>query len=324
MDALVEAAIAHWAPRIVANGVPFTDFQEVTAGLQIWDDWCAAWSARGAVHEAIGRDDLAAGHGLSAGQHLTDAAVCYHFGKYLFVHDRPAMKAAHMKAVECRTLALPHLRPPGERVEIAYEGGALFGNLRRPRGVDRPPVVVMAMGLDSAKEEMHAYETSFLDRGMATLAFDGPGQGEGEYDFVIRHDYEVPVGAVLDFVAARGDVDEGRLAIWGVSLGGYYAARAAAFEPRIKAAVILSGPFDWGAIWDQLPAITRTAFQVRAGCESETAAVARAGDLSLVGVAEKINCPLFVVGGKRDGVIPYQDVERLAAEASGPVRVLII
>ncbi|MCZ6604947.1 MAG: hypothetical protein O7A03_07360 [Alphaproteobacteria bacterium] len=46
MDALVEAAIAHWAPRIVANGVPFTDFQEVTAGLQIWDDWCAAWSAR--------------------------------------------------------------------------------------------------------------------------------------------------------------------------------------------------------------------------------------------------------------------------------------
>ncbi|MCZ6763768.1 MAG: alpha/beta hydrolase, partial [Alphaproteobacteria bacterium] len=42
------------------------------------------------------------------------------------------------------------------------------------------------------------------------------------------------------------------------------------------------------------------------------------------GVAEKITCPLFVVGGKRDGVIPYQDVERLAAEASGPVRVLII
>lgn len=324
MDALVKAAMDHWAPRFVANGVPFTDFQEVTARIEKWDDWCAAWSARAAIHEAIGRDELAAGHGLSAGQHLTEAAVCYHFGKYLFVHDPETMRAAHMKAVTCRNLALPHLRPPGERIDIPYEGKILFGNLRRPVGVDRPPVVVMAMGLDSAKEEMHAYETTFLDRGLATMAFDGPGQGEGEYDFTIRHDYEVPVGAVIDCIANRDDLDARALAIWGVSLGGYYAARAAALEPRIKAAVTLSGPFDWGAIWDKLPPITRTAFQMRAGCDTEEAAHARAADLSLVGLAEKITCPIFVVGGKLDRVIPYQDAERLAAEVSGPVRSLLI
>jgi 2,6-dihydroxypseudooxynicotine hydrolase len=61
------------------------------------------------------------------------------------------------------------------------------------------------MGLDSAKEEMDPYESIFLARGLATLAFDGPGQGEGEYELAIRGDYEVPVRSVLDFVERRGD-----------------------------------------------------------------------------------------------------------------------
>ncbi len=117
------------------------------------------------------------------------------------------MKAAHMKAVECRKLALPYLRPPGERVEMPYEGKWLAGILRKPVGVERPPVVAFACGLDSCKEETDAYEQPFLARGMATLAFDGPGQGEGEYDFAIRGDYEVAVKAVIDFIETRRDLD---------------------------------------------------------------------------------------------------------------------
>ena len=180
-DARVEAAISHWAPRFVANGVPLSDFQEVTANLERWEEWLPAWSRQAAVHEALGREALAAGYGRSAGEHLTRAGVCYHFAKFVAVDDYESMRAAHRKAVECRQAALPHIDPPGERVEIPYEGTQLYGILRKPRGVDRPPVVVMCMGLDSAKEEMDAYESVFLARGMATLAFDGPGQGEAEY-----------------------------------------------------------------------------------------------------------------------------------------------
>src|SRR5207248_9353399 len=141
------------------------------------DDWCALRSPRAAIHEASGARALAEGYALSAAGHDTRAAVCYHFGKFLFVIDPAQMKRAHMKAVECRNKALPHLRPPGERVAIAYEGKELYGNLRKPAGVARAPIVVMCMGLDSAKEEMHDYEERFLSRGLATLAFDGPGQG---------------------------------------------------------------------------------------------------------------------------------------------------
>jgi 2,6-dihydroxypseudooxynicotine hydrolase len=323
-DARVESAIAHWAPRFVANGVWLSDFQEVTAGIARWEDWCRAWSERAAIHEGLGRAALAAGHGRSAAEHLTRAGVCYHFAKFLFVEDLAQLRAAHMKAVECRTLALPHLDPPGKRVLIPYEGGHLAGNLRLPRGVGRPPIVVMAMGLDSAKEEMDAYESTFLARGMATLAFDGPGQGEGEYDFAIRGDYEAPVKAAIDWVERRRDVDGSRIGLWGVSLGGYYAPRACAFEKRIKACVALSGPYDMGDNWENLPPLTRAVFRVRSKSTDETAAKRAAATLSLKGVAARIECPLFVVTGRLDRLVPATDAERLAAEAKGKVELLIV
>jgi 2,6-dihydroxypseudooxynicotine hydrolase len=323
-DPRIASAIAHWGSRFVANGVALTDFEEVTRSLQSWDDWCSEWSARAAIHEAMGREALAAAKLLSAGEHLQRAGVCYHFAKFLFVHDLEQMRRAHMKAVECRRLALPHLTPPGERVEIPYEGKALYGILRKPAGIERPPVMVMICGLDSAKEETEAYERPFLERGMAILVFDGPGQGEAEYDFAIRGDYEVPARAVVDWVAGRDDLDAGRIGLWGVSLGGYYAPRAAAFDQRIKACIALAGPFDWGEAWDGLPALTREAFRVRSHCGTPEEARHHATTLSLVDVARRIACPMLVVAGKLDRVIPWQHAERLARAVSGPVELLLI
>jgi 2,6-dihydroxypseudooxynicotine hydrolase len=89
--------------------------------------------------------------------------------------------ALHREWRTVRGASLEYLDPPGERVDIPYEGALLHGILRKPGGIARPPVVVMCMGLDSAKEEMDAYESIFLDRGMATLAFDGPGQGDAKH-----------------------------------------------------------------------------------------------------------------------------------------------
>src|SRR5262249_36505250 len=157
-DVRVRSAIAHWAPRFVANGVTLTDFEEVTASLISWDDWCRAWSERAAQHEQLGREALERKRHLSAGEHLQRAGVYYHFAAFLFVGDQAQMKTAHGKAVECRRLALPHIVPPGERVEIPYEGKPLIGILRKPAGVARPPVGVMALGPDPTHEERDACE----------------------------------------------------------------------------------------------------------------------------------------------------------------------
>jgi dipeptidyl aminopeptidase/acylaminoacyl peptidase len=209
-------------------------------------------------------------------------------------------------------------------VEIPYEGTTLAGILRKPAGAERPPVVVMAVGLDSTKEEGDAYETPFLARGMATLIFEGPGQGEAQYDLPIRGDYEVPAKAVIDFVQKRSDLDGDRIGMWGVSLGGYYAPRAAAFDKRIKACIALGGPFNWGAAWDGLPELTREAFRVRSHCRTQEDARKNAETLSLEGLAQEIICPLFIVNGRLDRIVPAKDAERLAREAKGSVTLMMI
>src|SRR3989442_2199217 len=173
-DSRVDAAISHWAPRFVANGVPLADFQEVTASVSRWEDWCAAWSARAAVHEEMGNKALAGGYNTSAGAHLTRAAVCYHFGKFLFVNDMAQMKEAHRRAVECRNKALPHLDPPGARVAIPYKGRQLYGNLRKPNGVAKATIVGMCMCLDSAPDESHAYNNRSMTPRLANLSIHRP------------------------------------------------------------------------------------------------------------------------------------------------------
>jgi 2,6-dihydroxypseudooxynicotine hydrolase len=301
-----------------------TDFQEVTARLIRWEDWCAAWSERAQIHEQMGLEALERSFMYSAGQHLTRAAVCYHFGKFLFVNDLDQMRKAHLKAIACRNLALPHLTPPGERVAIPYQGKLLYGNLRRPAGVAQPAVVVMCMGLDSAKEEMDDYENRFLVRGLATLAFDGPGQGEGEYDFPLCPEYEQPVKAVVDFIETRPDLEADRIGIWGVSLGGHLAPRAACYEKRLKACVALSGAYQRSGNFDGRPVINVEAFRIRSKSNTLEEAGQVAMRMSLKGIAHQITCPIYIVAGDKDRLTSPEQAKLLAAEVSGPCELSII
>ena len=324
-DPRVAAAIAHWAPRFVSNGVLLADFEEVTAGIGRWEDWCRSWCARGNVHEDLGREALKQGYKLSAGEHLVRASMYYHFAKFVFVHDQKQMREAHMRSVECYKDALPLMRPAGERVAIPFEGKTMAGVLRKPdKSSGRVPILIMAPGLDSTKEELHAYEEPFLARGIAILAIDGPGQGEAEYDIPICGDYERAARATCDWIGKRADLDASKIAMWGVSLGGYYAPRATAYEKRIKACIALSGPFEWKEIWDALPGLTREAFRVRSHCATEAEALKHAATLSMKDAAAKIACPIFIVTGRQDRLVPASHAERLARAVSGPVELMIV
>lgn len=324
-DPRVASAISHWAPRFVANGIMLTDFQEVTASIERWEQWCSAWCKRAEVHEALGREALAEGNMLSGAEHLSRASVYYHFAKFLTVHDIAEAKAAHDRAIRCKHDALPYLRPPIRRVEIPYAGGHLAGFLRLPTGAALPPVMIMIPGLDSAKEELEAYELPFLARGIATLMVDGPGQGEAEYRFPIRGDYEVAVSAIVDWLQTCETIDRSRIGLWGVSLGGYYVTRAVAFEKRIRACVALAGPYDFSDHWDQLPILSREAFRVRAHLSTEAQARSHAATLTLKnGIAQQIECPLFLVTGKLDRLVPWQDTAKIADQVQGPVELMIV
>ncbi len=324
IDELVAGAIAHWKPRFTANGVTPPDFERITQAVDRWADWCDAWSEAAAVHERLGRDALTAGHFRSGGAHLSRAALYWHFAKFVFVVDPDKMRRAHMRAVACLDDALPHLDPPGERHEIAFEGATLYGVLRRPANKARSPAVVLVPGLDSAKEELQASEALFLNRGLATFTVDGPGQGEAEYELPIRGDWETPGLAIIEHLCAQPGIDPARIGVWGVSLGGYYAPRLASGVPQVRACIALAGPYNFGAIWESLPQLTRDTYRVRSKTGNEEEARAHALTLSLQGHAERITCPLHVVMGKLDRIIPWTEAQRLCAEASGEVDFLLL
>ena len=319
IDPNVQAAMSHWSGRLVTNGVPLSIFQDISENVTEWGKWCRTWSEKAEIFESMGHQALKKGYLFSASQHFVTASVCYHFGKFLFVQDPIQMRDAHMKAVENYKLALPHLKPAGERVTIPYGDHVFYGNLRKPYGIENPPIVIMALGLDSAKEEMGTNEEVFLQRGIATLAFDGPGQGEAEYDLPICPEYEMPIKSVIDWLHSRTDIDLNRIGIWGVSLGGYYAPRAAAIDKRIKACISLTGPYNLMDCFDSLPELTKTAFIHRSACRDEAKAKKVASRFSLEGIAEKITCPLYVVAGKLDRVIPHEQALKIAEKASGEV-----
>jgi dienelactone hydrolase len=316
-DERVQAAIAHWAPRFIANGTDYADFQATLGRISRWDEWCREWGRTAAGYEELAERAEGKGRRLTAAGAWRRAALCWHWGKFLFTEHPDEQRAAHDRAVACYARGAWALEPPAERVEVPYQGTRLAAYLRLPPGGRPLPAVVMIPGLDSVKEELQATADHLLRRGLATLAVDGPGQGETEYELPIEPAYERVVAACFDWLERRPEVDAERLGVFGVSLGGYYAARAAAFEPRARANVALAGPYNFDQDFERLPVLTRAAFQRRSGAASPEEAVRRAAALTLAGAAERITSPLLVAFGRLDRLIAASQAERLAAEAPG-------
>ena len=316
-DERVAAANAHWAARFIANGTSYSDFTETMARIRVWADWCREWGRTARHYEQLAEAAEAGGHTVTAGEAWRRAALCWHWGKFVFVDDPDQQRAAHDRTVACFGRGAASLTPPAELVRVPYRDTTLAAYLRVPASQTRPPVVIMMPGLDSVKEELQATAQYMLDRGLAIIAVDGPGQGEAEYELPIEPAYERVATSVADYLEARDDIDPARIGGFGVSLGGYYVARAAAYEPRIRATVALAGPYQWALDWDILPPQTRATFQRRSGATTEAEARRKAAALTLQDAAARITRPLLVAAGGRDRLVPTSHAERLAREAPG-------
>jgi 2,6-dihydroxypseudooxynicotine hydrolase len=317
-DERVDAAVTNWAPRFVSQGVDFNDFRRVTSRVQTWPEWLPAWVANGDMHAQRAREAEQQGRTLTAGEAWNHAALSYHFAKFVWMVDMTRYRAAADQAVDALREVHRLLDPGAERLEIPFERGTMFANLRRPQGAERPALVLLLPGLDSTKEEFFEWENVFLRRGLATLSLDGPGQGETGYTTLIHPNYEVGVGAALDYLEWAGAIG-----LAGVSLGGYYAPRAAAFEPRVRAAAAVSGPFNFGDVWEARPSLTRETFQHHSGAASAEEARAKASELDLSGVAERIEQRLLVVAGKLDRLVHWRESRRIADAAPNATFVLL-
>ena len=316
-DERVQAAIDNWAPRFVSQGVDVNDFQRVTARVETWAEWLPAWEENGDMHAEHAREAEDKGRTQTAGEAWNHAALSYHFAKFVWMVDMGRYRAVADKAVAALRNVHRLLDPFAERIEIPFEGTTMFANLRRPLGAEHPPLVLLLPGLDSTKEEFWEWENVFLRRGLATLSLDGPGQGETGYTTHIHPNYEVAVAAALDHF--HWDAPVG---LAGVSLGGYYAPRAAAFEPRVRAAVGISGAYNFGEVWDKRPSLTKETFQHHCGASSLEEAREKAFELSLEGVAERVEQQLLVIAGRNDRLVFWEESKKIADEAPNSTWVL--
>ena len=90
----MQAAIEHWAPRFITMGVDYNDFVRTTARIERWEQWLDAWCALADEHIALARKAEAGGRERSAGEAYLHAAVCLHFGKFVWMLDAAAHRAA--------------------------------------------------------------------------------------------------------------------------------------------------------------------------------------------------------------------------------------
>lgn len=310
LDGALPAVIQASRSRAVAGGIDPNEYDLVTGQLQSLRAWPEAFAEAGRRHQLRATAAEADGRSVTAGEAYLDAAAWFHFATTVPSAERDG----HRLAADAMLRALAHLDPTAHRLE----GQRFVGILRRPIGVVHAPMVLIVPGLDSSKEEFHSLGEAFLRRGAATLAIDGPGQGELAPTTTPTPDYHLVVAEALDAIDASGGRPPA-IGLIALSLGGFYGALSLAEEPRLGAGVTVSGPFR--LTWDESPPFVTDTLGLRAG--SVEAARRFAGRVDLRGTAAQIRQPLLVVDGGQDVVPGYVNGLPLAEQAPRGEHLLI-
>ncbi len=244
-DDLFEAQWLRAAGHASYGGAEIAECLEVARQIGGADPerWFAAWSGFASrLFEAAERSECA-GHSASAhGAYLR--ASNYWRAAWTFLFQAPIEARAldaYRRHREAFTRAAKLMSPAGEAIRIPYEGKFLHGYLFKAAadGAPRKTLIVNG-GYDSTAEEAFLFSgAAALARGYNALVFDGPGQGAAIFEdgLVFRPDWEKVIGPVVDHLFTRPEVDRRRVALMGISFGGYLAPRAASFEPRLAALI---------------------------------------------------------------------------------------
>jgi dienelactone hydrolase len=283
-----------------------------------------AFAGMAQQQEDLAARDVLDGHARSAGARYLRASTYRLLGERQ-LPPSPEKETSYSAAMISFSRALSFLSLPIERVEIDSPDGVLPGYLIAAGSEAPTPLVIFYSGLDVTKELLYCFiKEEFLHRGISCLIMDTPGVGEPLRlrNVPSRPDYEVPTAAIIDYLEGRADVDAARIGILGISLGGYYAPRAAAFEPRIKACVAWGGIWDYGAVWrkrfaTQSKSVSTGFFQLQwvMGTKTMDEALERVQQWTLADVLPRLTQPLLILHGEEDGAIPVEDARKAFAAA---------
>jgi len=222
--------------------------------------WHDAWVSTAAAALALAEGELAAGRIESARLAFWRSSSYFRTAGVMLMGTPPdprLLDTGRRQADAFRRGAALLAAPP-EILQIPYEGTTLPGYFFRA-GAERRPraTVILTGGYDGTAEELYFCNgAAALARGYHVLAFDGPGQGAAllQQGLVLRPDWENVVTPVVDYLLSRPDVDASRIALIGLSLGGYLAPRAASAEHRLAACIADCGSYDlYAAALERIP-----------------------------------------------------------------------
>ena len=213
-----------------------------------FESWTKAWQHTANRISAEAQKSAERGCDASASDAYLRAANYYRAAEF-YLHGNPTdprIQELSGLSAHCFKEGLRTGKTNHQFVEIPYEGTTLPG-IFYPAGDQPGPVLIVQTGFDGTIDGLFHWALAATRRGWHCLTFEGPGQGRviRKQNLPFRPDWEHVVSAVVDHLIARPETDASRIALLGLSFGGYLGPRAAAFEKRLAACIANGGILDF-------------------------------------------------------------------------------
>ncbi|MBR9791447.1 MAG: prolyl oligopeptidase family serine peptidase [Gammaproteobacteria bacterium] len=271
----------------------------------------------------LAEEDEQRGRMFSAGEKYMRASSYLITCERLQGHNAPGRLELYKRELDLFERGMALKQANCKRVEIPYEGKHLSGLYVRAKGVEGPaPILIQVNGLDSTKEMKYLVGLPqwLADRGISSLVLDQPGTGEALrlQGMTARFDSEHWASAAVDWLEQHPEVDNSRIGMEGVSLGGYFCPRAVANEPRLALGVCWGANHDWRDVQKRrlekegdfpVPHYWNHVCWVW-GAKDIDEFMQIAENVHLDGQVEKIKVPFLVTHGSKDSQIPLKWAER--------------
>lgn len=285
-------------------------------------EFMAQWLKVADTMIELADEDEARGRGFSASDKLERAAL------YLLVAERMQQQGsagreetyARARATFDRSTKFGRLNR--ERVEIPLAQGTMPALWTPAPGRGRRPAVVYCNGLDSCKELLwwSRLPEALARRGVSTLCVDQPGSGEALrlQGLPVDPHSERWAARAVDWLEQRPEVESQRIGMTGISLGGHFAPRAVAYEPRFASGAVWGANHDWREVQEKrirregenpVPHYWAHVFWAFGASGMEDFLV-RSADMTLEGHLDRIRVPFLVTHGAEDRQIAVDYAHR--------------
>jgi dienelactone hydrolase len=275
-------------------------------------EFMAEWVKMADKLVGLGEEDLAAGRAFSAGNKFKRSAIYYQTGERMQAHGSPGREITYDKAITNFLRGVQLAGDPVTKVTIPYEGKEITGLFHKAPVEGPAPCVVYCNGLDSMKEMlwMGGVPYALAKRGIHTFCVDQPGTGEALrlHDLPATPYSERWASVYVDYLETRADVDPKAIGMTGISLGGHYAPRAVAYEPRFASGAAWGANHNWHEVQykrmkregeNPVPHYWSHVFWVFGASDMDDF-IEKTKDMNLGGHMDRIKVPFLVTHGVND------------------------